>query len=235
VKLNNKLMICSCNFIYPVPDKRNSGQFIIKGWSKQNDLGIIEKLQIPFKKTEVSSKKRSKALFYFFKNVHIPILLPICRKLQKLHPEIEVAFSYLPPAPQIRAGLSDKEMEIISQEGVRIYGTPQEFAPDITFIADSVYPWVQNCGKLVNVGHGILSKGQYYTDTEMARREEQADIVCVPGDHHAEIMRQIISTPVVATGMAKMDALFAGKLDKMETCRKFSIDPKKKIILFAPT
>lgn len=206
------------------------------------ELEIISALKMSLSKKEnklkinnIKNVKTKKCLFYFFKNVHIPILIPIYEKLKELQPDVEIAFSYLKPAPQIRAGLSLLELDLIKKYNVPIYDTPQEFQPDLTFIADSVYPWVKNCGKLVHVGHGILSKGQYYTDTEIARREEQADLICVPGKYHKNIMEKIISKPVIATGMAKLDKLFSGELTKVKVLEKYGLPKDYRYILYAPT
>lgn len=181
----------------------------------------------------VNGKRR--ILFYFFKNVHIPILLPLYNVFKAQNVDVNIAFSYLPPSPQIRAGLLPDEVRIIAQSGVPVHATPQEFHPDLTFIADSVYPWVEGCGKLVHVGHGVLSKGQYYTDTPTARREELADLVCVPGKHHQAIMRRIISKPVVATGMCKLDELFSGLISRTSVLKQFGLPGDYRYVLFAPT
>ncbi len=186
-------------------------------------------------KSRLITHSKKRILLYFLKNVHIPILKPIHQSLKKLHPEAEIAFGYHEYAPQIRAGFTKDELESLRSFGENLYLNPREYDPDVTFIADSVYPWVQGCGKLVHVGHGVLSKGQYYTDTETARREQMADLVCVPGKHHQQIMRRIISKPVVATGMAKLDPLFSGKITRQSVLRKFGLPANKKYILFAPT
>ncbi len=207
---------------------------------KEKFKKAIEKLQVAFTKGAFTNENNNKKiLFYFFKNVHLPILLPLYKALQKelaSLPEknIEIGFSYLPPAPQIRAGLNESELQTLRAFHVPVYSTPQEFEPDLTFIADSVYPWVQGCGKLVHVGHGVLSKGQYYTDTAIARREEEADLICVPGKHHQAIMRRILSKPVVATGMCKLDELFAGKISREKVLQRYNL-PDKRYVLFAPT
>jgi glycosyltransferase involved in cell wall biosynthesis len=190
--------------------------------------------QLYAERTDGSNSKR-RILFYFFKNVHIPILLPLYHALKAQNADADIAFSYLPPSPEIRAGLLPDEVRIIEQAGVPIYATPQEFHPDLTFIADSVYPWVEGCGKLVHVGHGVLSKGQYYTDTPTARREELADLVCVPGKHHQAVMRRIISKPVVATGMCKLDDLFSGKINRASVIKQFGLPDDYRYVLFAPT
>jgi GT2 family glycosyltransferase/glycosyltransferase involved in cell wall biosynthesis len=190
---------------------------------------------IPSKYSSPVSIEKSKILFYFFKNVHIPILLPLYNALKALKADMEIGFSYLPPSPQIRAGLLPDEVRILEQTGVPIHAAPQAFHPDMTFIADSVYPWVEGCGKLVHVGHGVLSKGQYYTDTPTARREELADLVCVPGKHHQGIMRRIISKPVVATGMCKLDDLFSGKINRASVIKQFGLPDNYRYVLFAPT
>jgi len=174
-------------------------------------------------------------MFYFFKNVHIPILLPIYLKLKELHPQVEIAFGYMHHAPEIRAGFTPEELCLIEAYGECMYAVPREFNPDITFIADSVYPWVEGCGRLVHVGHGVLSKGQYYTDTDIARREEAADLVCVPGNHHEQVMRKIISKPVIAAGMAKLDELFSGRITRESVLEQYGLPTGFRYVLFAPT
>ncbi len=184
---------------------------------------------------EIKENKKIKILFYFFKNVHIPILEPIYRKLKAMQPEAQIAFGYMSYAPQIRAGFTPEEFELLKDFGEKLYNNPQDYNPDITFIADSCYEFVQKCGLLVHVGHGILSKGQYYTDTQLARREEYADLVCVPGEYHKKILNRIISKPVVATGMAKLDALYDGTYTREKIIQKYGLNPQNKFILYAPT
>jgi len=206
------------------------------------DIKIIETLKNAIKnKNNVNilysglKKEKHRILFYFFKNVHIPILVPIYKKLKQNYPNIEIAFGYMEYAPQIRAGFTHDELRVLKDFREPLYDKPQDFNPDITFIADSVYPWVNSCGKLIHVGHGVLSKGQYYTNTETARREEQADLVCVPGKYHEHIMKQIVSTPVTATGMAKLDAVFDKSVNKQTVLRQFGLNAGYRYILYAPT
>jgi len=208
-------------------------------WAKslQADCRVINALKAATQNhgSLMQGQNKPRFMFYFFKNVHIPILLPLYHALKAQGADVEIGFSYLPPSPQIRAGLLPDEARIIEQTGVPIHAAPQEFNPDLTFIADSVYPWVEGCGKLVHVGHGVLSKGQYYTDTPTARREELADLVCVPGKHHQTIMRRIISKPVVATGMCKLDDLFSGKINRASVIKQFGLPGDYRYVLFAPT
>jgi CDP-glycerol glycerophosphotransferase (TagB/SpsB family) len=208
-------------------------------WAKslQADCRIIDALKAATKNPDriEQGQDKTRVMFYFFKNVHIPILLPLYHALNAQSANVEIGFSYLPPSPQIRAGLLPDEVRIIEQTGVPIHATPQEFKPDLTFIADSVYPWVEGCGQLVHVGHGVLSKGQYYTDTPTARREELADLICVPGKHHQAIMRRIISKPVVATGMCKLDDLFSGKINRASVIKQYGLPADYRYVLFAPT
>jgi hypothetical protein len=191
-----------------------------------------------FTKKSLSSgeSKNSKVMFYFFKNVHIPILIPIYQELKKMHPDIDICFGYKSFDPRLRAGFSRKELGILKSYDEKMFINPSDSKADITFIADSVYDWIQGCGKIVNVGHGILSKGQYYLDTELARREEMADLVCVPGDYHKNALQNVISTPIVVTGMSKLDNLFNGSMarDIIEASLN-QPNNNNKYILFAPT
>lgn len=196
----------------------------------KKDLTVIELLE-----GKQRSQEKKRVMLYYFKNVHIPILKPILSLLGQYSNQIDIGIGIMPYAPEIRAGFTDTELREIQSYGLPIFFTPQDYHPDVTVICDSVYPWVQNCGKLIHIGHGILSKGQYYTNTETAKREDQADLICVPGLYHKEIMNRIISKPVIATGMAKLDDLFNGTLYKSKVCRQYNLPDDYKYILFAPT
>jgi len=203
----------------------------------QGQLDVINKINAnpSVKSVQPSFKKKIKIQFYFFKNVHIPILIPIYLKLKELYPEIETAFSYKSYQPEIRAGFLPNELQLLKEYQEPMFQNPQDFKSDIIFIADSVYSWTQNCGKWVNVGHGVLSKGQYYTDTAIARREENADLVCVPGSFHQQILQKVISKPVVATGMAKLDDLYNKKLNRGVVADALDLSRDNIYILYAPT
>ena len=53
-------------------------------------------------------------------------------------------------------------------------------------MADNVATVLEGCGKIVNVGHGLLSKGQYFTDSDFIHREYLEDLLCVPGSYHRD-------------------------------------------------
>jgi hypothetical protein len=181
-------------------------------------------------------QNKIRVMFYFFKNVHIPILLPLYHALKAQNAERRDRLLLSSPLRR-RSGRVFCLMKCASssKQGCLSMPRPRNSSPDLTFIADSVYPWVEGCGQLVHVGHGVLSKGQYYTDTPTARREELADLVCVPGKHHQAIMRRIISKPVVATGMCKLDDLFSGKINRASVLKQFGLPDDYRYVLFAPT
>lgn len=175
-------------------------------------------------------------MFYFFKNVHIPILIPIYLQLKQTYPDIEICFGYKSYEPRIRAGFTGGELTVLRAYGETMYINPSHANADVILIADSVYDWIDDCGKIVNVGHGILSKGQYYLDTELARREEKADLVCVPGEYHKKVLQEVISTPIAVTGMAKLDDLFNSAISRANVEKSLGLlKGKRKYILFAPT
>ncbi|MCD4651001.1 MAG: CDP-glycerol glycerophosphotransferase family protein, partial [Candidatus Cloacimonetes bacterium] len=204
------------------------------------DREILEKLrtgipQNPANIPEVTDESiQKRVLLYFYKNVHIPILTPIYRELKK-HSQLKIQFAIMPPRADIRAGFTDAETRVITALGAPICHDPCQFNPDVTIIADSFYWLLEGLGKIVHVGHGVLSKGQYYTDTKLARREENADLVCVPGEYHKKKLNRIIETPVLATGMAKLDDAFTGRVTRQTVLNHYGLPADKKYILFSPT
>jgi glycosyltransferase involved in cell wall biosynthesis len=176
-------------------------------------------------------------LFYFFKNVHIPVLLPVFHEMRR-QGGYEIAFFVHGHDRQIRAGLEAQELEILQQYGVPILDNAQEWNADVSLMADNVAFHLFGCGKIVNVGHGLLSKGQYFTDTDMIHRENLEDLLCVPGPYHKQRLSESgrVFIPVVATGFPKLDRLFdANGPSREELMRSLNLDPAKRTILFAPT
>ncbi len=112
---------------------------------------------------------------------------------------------------------------------------PYMFDPHYTFLADSSYEWVEGCGKLINIGHGTICKGSFYTRKPVSRRENAADLICVPGAIHRNELFHQVYRPIAVTGMPKLDPLFDGSLERDALLRGWSLDPSFKTILFAPT
>ncbi|MBD3167189.1 hypothetical protein GF324_11350 [bacterium] len=178
-----------------------------------------------------------RVLFYFFKNVHIPILLPVFEEMCR-QGGFDIAFSYYHHDLRIRAGMTPEEFAILERQGVPLFENPREWNADVTLMADNVAKLVEGCGKIVNVGHGLLSKGQYFTDTDIVHRENLEDLLCVPGPYHKQRLLDgnRVFIPVVATGMPKLDRLFSpDRLSRDDLMRQMGLDLTKRVVLFAPT
>ena len=102
-------------------------------------------------------------------------------------------------------------------------------------MADFSYQYVEGLGKIVNIGHGTICKGWFFTDKLISRRENCADLMCVPGTIHKEILEKQVRIPIEVTGMAKLDSLFMGEWNREEVLRTMNLNPDNKTILFAPT
>jgi len=183
------------------------------------------------------SKKR--ALVFFFKNVHVPILLPLYREMAR-RGTYDAAFCLHPYDRTIRAGFPPEEEKAFREmaKGVRFVNHPQEWDADVSFMADNVAPILRGRGKIVNVGHGLLSKGQYFTDRDIINRENDSDLLCVPGPYHLERLTSSgkLKIPVVATGFPKLDTLFApDRASRNQLMASAGLDPSKRVILYAPT
>ncbi len=112
---------------------------------------------------------------------------------------------------------------------------PYTFLPDITIIADPSYEKVEDFGFIVNIGHGTISKGYFFTDTLLSYRENCADLLCLPGRIHEKIMQKYLFTPFVVTGMPKLDSVFLSKLTRDQALNHLELNLKKKTVLIAPT
>lgn len=177
-------------------------------------------------------------LCYIQRNLQLPFLEPVQEQLARLCPEAETAFC-APPfiAPQNGLpgwGLEEHEVERLKGKA-RFVRTVEEFQPDITIFADACTN-VFNCGKRVFVGHGIISKGGFYTESPLVRRENLADLICVPGPWHKRILQKNVFSPLVVTGFIKSDRLFGpAACTRADFCRQYAIPVDATIILYAPT
>ncbi len=175
----------------------------------------------------------------FFKNVHVPVLLPIWEELQR-RGGFDCSFTVYPYDRNIRAGFPPEEEQAFRKAYAQVsfVDAPRQWRPEMAFMADNVAPLLKGCGKIVNVGHGLLSKGQYFTDRDIIQRENDSDLLCVPGPYHRERLLSSgkVTIPVEATGFPKLDSLFrSAAIERAELFRMAGLDASKKVILFAPT
>lgn len=188
--------------------------------------------------TQKQTPRLPRILFYVERSLHLPFLEPIQKYLQDGQLAI-TAYS----APPFFAGdailpgwgLTDRQLEYVQGLG-RFYTQPTDFEPDVTIVADACHSMIPQLRQVINVGHGMICKGAFYTDKPQVRRENISEMLLVPGPWHKERLRENVFIPIVITGFIKSDQLFGpDAVSRKEFCKKQHIDPDKKIILFAPT
>ncbi len=181
---------------------------------------------------------RPRILFYVERNLHVPFLEPVHDYIAQ-HYDAELAFS---SPPYIKAERGQPGVGIAPDEIRRLkhkttfYPTASDFEADICVVADSTFYEVRHCKKIVTVGHGLISKGFYYTDKPIVRRENHADLICVPGEWHKQELQKNVYTPIAVTGFIKSDVQYRctkHEIDNFKT--KYGVDPEHTIVLFAPT
>lgn len=178
-----------------------------------------------------------KILFFIERELHIPFLEPIYDYFNENF-DFDLAFITVPYIKSSEdkpgRGINDKELKRLKEKAKFIYNS-SEFKPDLTYVADVSFS-LKDCGKIINVGHGLISKGGFFVDSPIVRRENLADLICVPGTWHKEVLEKNVFVPIVATGFIKSDKLFGPKaISRNEYCQKYNIPQKNSIILYAPT
>jgi tetratricopeptide (TPR) repeat protein len=116
-----------------------------------------------------------------------------------------------------------------------IISNPWAWQPDITFMADFSYQYVEGLGKIVNIGHGTISKGWFFSRQKISQRENCADLICVPGTIHKQRLEQQVYKPILVSGMPKLDRCFNKSLNREEILRKWGFNMEQKVVLLAPT
>lgn len=187
----------------------------------------------------IGQSARVKILFYAERNLHLPFLEPIHDYLIANFPRVECVFSappYRPARPGAAgAGLAPEVLQRL-REKARVVESPEDFPADVAVVADATFYDVRHCRRIVNVGHGMISKGYFYTDAPVVRRENHADLICVPGQwHRAQLARNVFS-PITVTGFIKSDAWHeCSARDQAAFRQRHGIPAGNTILLFAPT
>ncbi len=178
-----------------------------------------------------------KFLFFVERELHIPILMNVMKYIYTNSlGEIGVSsFQYQASENSFAGwGLRSETLKKYIDFPVTWITNPYEYKPDITFIADFSYQYVEGLGKIVNLGHGTISKGWFFSESPISKRENCADLICVPGTIHKKILEKQVFKPIEVTGMPKLDNL-RNKENIPEKLASLGLDPNNKTLLFAPT
>lgn len=186
----------------------------------------------------MTNRPRPKILFYVERSLHLPFLEPIQAYLAANH-LADTAYSAppffagVPGIPQW--GLQGEKIARLTQSAP-FYSAPEDFQPDVTIVADACHFRIPHIKNVINVGHGMICKGAFYTDSETTRRENLSRMLLVPGPWHRSRLASNVLIPIEVTGFIKSDLLFGPKVQgREEFCARHGIDPSKRIVLFAPT
>ncbi|HOE90919.1 MAG TPA: CDP-glycerol glycerophosphotransferase family protein [Candidatus Cloacimonadota bacterium] len=182
--------------------------------------------------------KGNKYLFFIEREFHLVLLLPLMQYIyEKALGEMAI-YNFSPEQSQqsisnygLRKNILDRYLDF----EVKQIENPYLFSPDITFMADFSYQYVEGLGKIVNIGHGTIAKGWYYSQNKISVRENCADLLCVPGNIHKHQLEKNVKIPIEVTGMPKLDKAFTGKLKRDEILKKMGLNLDNKTVLLAPT
>ncbi len=185
-------------------------------------------------------------LFYLEREFHISLFRNLIEYIyNNTLGEIGIySFAYTPSEGQkITMGIRKEIIDSYVADKYAIVTNPRAYAPDITFLADSSYEAVEGVGFIVNIGHGTISKGSFFTENLISRRENAANLLCLPGVIHKQVLKKNVYIPMEVTGMPKLDTVFSlqkKNQDKpsgyrQELLKQMKLSLSKTTILFAPT
>lgn len=178
-------------------------------------------------------------LFYVERNLHLSFLEPVHDYLKEAYPHLNTGFSAATFSPSTRdvpgSGLSKSMIQRL-EDKVCFYPLVSQVQAKVAVVADNCHFSIPHIPRVVNVGHGLICKGFYYTMDEAVRRENLSTLICVPGPWHKQRLEKNVFVPIVTTGFIKSDLLFSeDSTGRFEFCRHHDINPENRIILFAPT
>ena len=181
---------------------------------------------------------RLRVLLYAARNLHLPLLEPVAERLVRDY-GAECVFCAPPYRPARHnspgCGLDRCEHQRLAASYPVV--DPQDVGPvDVAVVADANFYPVRQCPCIVNVGHGLISKGWFYTDSPVVRRENIADVICVPGPWHAQLLARHITSTVRTTGFIRTDAM--SRVQPCDVARfrqRLGMADHARMVLFAPT
>jgi len=184
---------------------------------------------------------RKRILFYAKRNLHLPHMEPVRCWLVENTPEVDIRVSspaWRPPGESLPGeGLTDDQIETLVEQGID--WLPQSeitrWSPHATVLADADMGGIFWGGKMVNVNHGLISKGTFYTTAANVLRENALDLICVPGPHHADVLRKVLKPPVIPTGFVKFDPIGRGEMTRESVRMEMGVPLQAEVITFAPT
>ncbi len=182
-----------------------------------------------------------KIVYYAKRNLHVPHLLPVSNWIRDNHPEVEQVFASPPYIPSMEdmpgVGLNETLITDLKHRGYDWIGPSKigNWRPDVTVMADADFGGIDWQGCIANVNHGLISKGTFYTNRQTVQRENGADLILVPGSHHAKVLQKMLHKPVLATGFVKFDPVGRGELTQQSAREKYGIGAKDRVVTFAPT
>lgn len=185
-----------------------------------------------------------KILFLALRNLHLPHLLPLYQTAHKLWGGGEALAMSSPPyrpvlAPGSGEGIDPADRDVLKEWGVLWleWSDIAHFDPDVVVMCDPFFapPIASLRAILVNINHGLISKGLYYTSHPVAVRENRFDLIAVPGPFHLLRLSQVVKKPIVVSGVIKFDPIFQNLLDPSRIRELYSAAPDEPVILFAPT
>jgi tetratricopeptide (TPR) repeat protein len=177
-------------------------------------------------------------LFFLERELHLPVLAPVMEEVHArgLGPVAIASVAYHPSGEGVPGrGLRSDVLRQALSVPFQLVENPHEYKPDITFLADFSYQFVEGLGTLVNLGHGTICKGWYFSKGHISRRENCADLICVPGEVHRRVLSEQVRIPIEVTGMPKLDVIFRNIHPREYTLRSMGLDPLRRTVLFAPT
>ncbi|MFP4168657.1 MAG: CDP-glycerol glycerophosphotransferase family protein [Desulfonatronovibrionaceae bacterium] len=180
-----------------------------------------------------------KILFYIERDLHLLYLLPVMEKL-KNEPGVRTAFCAPEFIPSSRYkpghGLCPDKLQQL-QKTAPVFENPEDFSPDVTVVGDSCHFLLpEHPGPTVNIGHGLICKGTFYTDRPHSRRDNLPTALCVPGPWHKKRLQKQVKIPIRVTGFIKTDYLIKNDPGpRSEFNRFWGVRDKAANILYAPT
>ncbi len=172
---------------------------------------------------------RTKVLFYVGYDSHIPHFSPLYSAL-KNDPRFR--------ASMMRSAEYNYPVAHFLQFAAARLGLRDDvfFNPDVTFIADPTHRPIPHPEILININHGVGSKGaSYVANPKYLSLLEELDFIFSPSEYFSSRIRGYLKRPkVITTGMPKLDRMFRGEYDREKELKRLGLNASK-VILFAPT
>ncbi len=186
----------------------------------------------------MSKSKKIPVLFEVVHEYHWPTMAPVYNAFKNddsYSVDVKVGPNFKKYFGLIQISQQEKTEQAYRDKGFSVTSSTTGY--DIVFCGDTLRePQLYGDALLVNLDHGPCFKTVRYRN--LLKQPDTNYVVCAEGQYRVDKLKEYnleTSQTIIDAGFPKIDTFFDGSYSRETILEKHNLDPKKKIVLYAPT